>query len=422
MCDKLPRYKVVEPGKDIPFKWFLSQKDFEDQVDEFVKVHSSGAFNEKSAWLSGKAPNERFFNLSEYYNENNLFVQKLILKPGVEVAGVGEASPVADLHGDIHSLCQYIEIRIKEGKLDDNLKIQDKENFYMVFLGDYSDRGWYGLEVLYLIMQIKKMNPDNVFLLRGNHESEDQNIVLQDRYFFQDGEPTLGYEIQEKFGLKGLDKIKFYREMVVTMQNLMAAALFLGFPDEKNNIQYVLFCHGSIDPRFDLRKLLTDKRMSLFQRVDSSQLTLDWAEKISAKGKEFVKELHEIEAEKCTILEEVGSEYSGFVWNDNTWDSDQKGFIDRSLVLSKSLIHSFLSFLREQGCSIKTIITAHQHGGEMYDKMCEHWGMFNSWAPESEQWDGEKKELKIREVCPLWTLLLAPYWSEDFGFFVKFLL
>ena len=45
-----------------------------------------------------------------------------------------------------------------------------KPNTYMVFLGDYTDRGNYGIEVLYTMLRLKLANPEQVFMARGNHE------------------------------------------------------------------------------------------------------------------------------------------------------------------------------------------------------------------------------------------------------------
>lgn len=45
-----------------------------------------------------------------------------------------------------------------------------------LFLGDYVDRGLYGIEILAYIFAQKVMLPEKVYLLRGNHEVKAVNV------------------------------------------------------------------------------------------------------------------------------------------------------------------------------------------------------------------------------------------------------
>ena len=67
---------------------------------------------------------------------------------------------VGDLHGNIDDLIRIFE----------RLRYPPATRY--LFLGDYVDRGIYGLEVLLLLFALKVKFPQHIYLIRGNHETE----------------------------------------------------------------------------------------------------------------------------------------------------------------------------------------------------------------------------------------------------------
>jgi len=89
----------------------------------------------------------------------------------IEVPPEGEAIIVGDLHGDFESLTQILK---STDFLD---KVQRGKQSLLVFLGDYGDRGVYSPEVYYVALKLKEEFPENVVLMRGNHEGPDDLLA-----------------------------------------------------------------------------------------------------------------------------------------------------------------------------------------------------------------------------------------------------
>ena len=78
----------------------------------------------------------------------------------------GKVVICGDIHGQFYDLITMLR-KLKQGHG------KDKRNQKMLFLGDYVDRGNYGPEVAAFLFCLKIQNPNDIFLLRGNHESRD---------------------------------------------------------------------------------------------------------------------------------------------------------------------------------------------------------------------------------------------------------
>ena len=82
----------------------------------------------------------------------------------VTLEPAGEALVIGDLHGDLESLVTILQ---DSGFTE---KLAACGDATLVFLGDYGDRGAYSAEVYYTVLKLKLAFPEQVVLLRGNHE------------------------------------------------------------------------------------------------------------------------------------------------------------------------------------------------------------------------------------------------------------
>ena len=127
-------------------------------------LFTTGTMNKAENWVGGKPKDTEFFNAQRAYFLRppipfQPFAQKLSVPNGSEVIFHG------DFHGDIHSFVAMLDSLNQSGKMD-GFRLA-KPNTYMVFLGDYTDRGNYGIEVLYTMLRLKLANPEQVFMARG---------------------------------------------------------------------------------------------------------------------------------------------------------------------------------------------------------------------------------------------------------------
>ena len=109
-----------------------------------------------------------------------------------------------------------------------------RTNLYMVFLGDYTDRGMHGVEVLYTLFRLTAANPDRVHLTRGNHE----DFRIASKYGFVD-------ELRYKYGQQA-NITKLMRAY-----DRMPVVYYVG-----NRADYLQMNHGGMEPGYNPRALL----------------------------------------------------------------------------------------------------------------------------------------------------------------------
>jgi protein phosphatase len=82
----------------------------------------------------------------------------------VKLEPAGEALIIGDLHGDLESLTYILKTS------DFVQQMNRRKDATLIFLGDYGDRGAHSAEVYYTVLRLKFAFPEQIILLRGNHE------------------------------------------------------------------------------------------------------------------------------------------------------------------------------------------------------------------------------------------------------------
>lgn len=147
----------------------------------------------------------------------------------VKLEPVGEALVIGDLHGDIESLLTILE------KSEFLNRIERNKDAALIFLGDYGDRGAHSTELYYTVLRLKLAFPEQVILLRGNHEGPTDLLASPH---------DLPYQLQARFKEKWVVAYSKLRELFACLYNavLMEERYLMvhgGLPSKIRNIQEI---------------------------------------------------------------------------------------------------------------------------------------------------------------------------------------
>lgn len=184
-------------------------------------------------------------SMHQLENETGRFGSLQIVGRLIKMLPKGEVIIVGDIHGDLSSLLHILE----DSRFLESLK--EKEVF-MIFLGDYGDRGAYSPEVYYIILKLKEQFPENVILMRGNHEGPDDLLASPH---------DLPSQLQEKFGDKGREAYTKIRELFNHLYNAVLIderyiILHGGVPSKAVTMDDLAYAHETHPKETHLEEIL----------------------------------------------------------------------------------------------------------------------------------------------------------------------
>lgn len=393
-CDALPSYFPDAVRIQYNYTNILQAEELINTLVSYFHVlnKDKDVFLNKNNWVQQSLPDQLIDSL-QTYNKPAIFdpyVEKIVLNSDSIIAFHG------DIHGDVHSLLDFLS-NLEQRKFLKGFEIIHS-NFYLVFLGDYTDRGLYGPEVIYTILRLKIANPHRVFLVRGNHEQEGQN-----KY---DSSNELYYECfwSQLEMLYGSTMASDIFKKIMKMYESLPLALYLGCTND-NQTDYILCCHGGIELGFDplpllnhasshafiklgtlkrlqqLWKINRKENLHIFEMFQKSNISIKTFQDLYAilfdsnnlQSEELLFSF--IPKELVTAYYPPKSRYPiglfiGFQWNDYEVDSYnessyQPTFVrqtsGRGLVIGETINHAFLQIQSDKNNKVHGIFRAHQH-------------------------------------------------------------
>jgi hypothetical protein len=330
-CSELPYYHITKQNySNKPDN--LTIEEIEKAIYSYQEVMKT-ALSNKNKWVNKKHPQENFFENPIFFP----FAQKIELEPGSKISFHG------DLHGDIHSLLKYLQELKSQGYINNNFEIIPN-NFYMVFLGDYVDRGNFGIEVIYTILRLKIANPDKIILVRGNHEDYDINVKL-----------GFAEEIQKKFNTS---TNVFLKRSIAKIYEFMPVVLYLG-----TNTDFLQCNHGGMETGYLPIELLDNPSPISYECIETLKRKSNWQNHIKKFHSNNTQELFELQLLSSNDIPAKNAPCIGFLWNDFLINPEKQLEIipNRGYSFGKKLTYATLRASATPTKKVIGVFRAHQH-------------------------------------------------------------
>jgi hypothetical protein len=419
-CSKLPSNRSLQgrwpPNRLLPLQRF---SEFDEVLTAFFAQCQTGTLSQATNWIGPKPTTNAFFNTATAYflpSATSTSSPAIPFEPYAQKLSVPEDSEIffrADLHGDVRSLLADLAWLNEKGYLRGFSAA--RTNFYMVFLGDYTDRGAYGIEVLYTLLRLKLANPERVFLARGNHEE----VGLQIRYgFIEEG--------QRKYGAA------FNAGKLERAYDFLPVVIYAGASES-----FIQCNHGGMEPGFSPRVLLEAPGALSFQLLGplkQKQFLTDHPEWLAGAGTEARQTAAELLID-FRPDSPVSPTTLGFMWNDFAVLASEPALVNnpqRAFIYGASATQFLLRTSGTSNRHVHAVFRGHQQSSvldPMMRRLIASRGVFRHWqaADSHALLDApvgqlskilERSEMRAIPSGSVWTFNVAPdsVYGERCGF------
>lgn len=338
----------------------VSARAFSAALERFFAAQKSGILASDDNWSGGK-PTADFYRTNVDFSGDSPpafqpFAQKLSLTASSTVVFMG------DLHGDVRSLIAAIDELNRRGILK-GLKMVNPDT-HLVFLGDYTDRGRYGVEVIFTLLWLKAINPENVWIARGNHE----DLWMIKDFGFKD-------ELDRKFGQH------YDINLVARLYDFLPAVIYVGSGGD-----YLQCNHGGMEPGYNPNELLGHEQDTAFQLIgELKQETFLKANPEMLEG--LSPEQRQIVAREFVDGTPVASNRPaifGFMWNDFSIYKETQFSINRRPTFEYSQQATEIVLKAQSGKhgDLRGVFRAHQHStvlSPLMQRLIVSNGVFRHW-------------------------------------------
>ena len=366
---RVPANRVLNgsfPTKDqLPLRDFLV---VDGLAKEFLQLSRQSLLADVANWIETEPDPTEFFDFERsYYTRPPIpfqpFAQKLVVDPASVLIFHG------DFHGDIRSFISTLDWLNQNGHLD-GFRVKNPKT-YLIFLGDYTDRGAYGVEVIYTLLRLKLENPDHVFMARGNHEDFQMTAAYG---FLREG--------QTKYG-KAFSPVSIWR-----MFDFLPVVIYVG-----TGTDFIQCNHGGMEPGYDPKPLLNSKGKMRFQMLEElKQKTFvrqhpNWVDMVDKTTRQLVeRRLFDFSPRSPTQPATIG-----FMWNDFTVFVDDPGLAynsGRAFIYGRSATNYLLHEASTGLANLRAVFRAHQHSSvpnSMMNRLVISNGVFRHWQSTDRQ-------------------------------------